>query len=197
MARRPCGSPERKGRGQRRSLNIVGESEQHARSPQLSFDPGQSSVRMWSTDTISDTPASPSHRTASGAGSARNLRHRSAPRRNGHLPSPALRTDPHVSLGKTAIRSERGFPLDCRARARGSRGADLAVGVAQVVRAPGCGPGGRGFESRRSPLRPGRYGGLAGSSRSTLTTCPLLGRLGVLAGGPVPFRDCFLTRWCE
>ncbi len=25
------------------------------------------------------------------------------------------------------------------------------VGVAQVVRAPGCGPGGRGFESRRSP----------------------------------------------
>src|SRR5688572_11791624 len=26
------------------------------------------------------------------------------------------------------------------------------VGVAQVVRAPGCGPGGRGFKSPRSPL---------------------------------------------
>lgn len=26
------------------------------------------------------------------------------------------------------------------------------VGVAQLVRAPGCGPGGYGFESRRSPL---------------------------------------------
>ena len=26
------------------------------------------------------------------------------------------------------------------------------VGVAQSVRAPGCGPGGRGFKSRRSPL---------------------------------------------
>ena len=25
------------------------------------------------------------------------------------------------------------------------------VGVAQVARAPGCGPGGRGFKSRRSP----------------------------------------------
>ena len=25
------------------------------------------------------------------------------------------------------------------------------VGVAQLVRAPGCGPGGRGFKSRRSP----------------------------------------------
>ena len=25
------------------------------------------------------------------------------------------------------------------------------VGVAQMVRAPGCGPGGRGFDSRHSP----------------------------------------------
>jgi hypothetical protein len=25
------------------------------------------------------------------------------------------------------------------------------VGVAQLVRAPGCGPGGRGFEAHRSP----------------------------------------------
>jgi hypothetical protein len=29
----------------------------------------------------------------------------------------------------------------------------FVVGVAQSVRAPGCGPGGRGFKSRRSPLR--------------------------------------------
>ncbi len=28
------------------------------------------------------------------------------------------------------------------------------VGVAQLVRAPGCGPGGRGFEPRHSPIRP-------------------------------------------
>ena len=28
------------------------------------------------------------------------------------------------------------------------------VGVAQSVRAPGCGPGGRGFDSRRSPSHP-------------------------------------------
>ena len=27
----------------------------------------------------------------------------------------------------------------------------LMVGVAQLVRAPGCGPGGRGFKSHRSP----------------------------------------------
>ena len=27
----------------------------------------------------------------------------------------------------------------------------LVVGVAQLVRAPGCGPGGRGFESLHSP----------------------------------------------
>ena len=26
------------------------------------------------------------------------------------------------------------------------------MGVAQLVRAPGCGPGGRGFESHHSPL---------------------------------------------
>ena len=26
------------------------------------------------------------------------------------------------------------------------------VGVAQLARAPGCGPGGRGFESRLSPF---------------------------------------------
>ncbi len=26
------------------------------------------------------------------------------------------------------------------------------VGVAQLVRAPGCGPGGRGFKSHRSPF---------------------------------------------
>ena len=29
------------------------------------------------------------------------------------------------------------------------------VAVAQLVRAPGCGPGGRGFESPRSPLHDG------------------------------------------
>ena len=27
----------------------------------------------------------------------------------------------------------------------------VMVGVAQLVRAPGCGPGGRGFETPRSP----------------------------------------------
>jgi hypothetical protein len=27
----------------------------------------------------------------------------------------------------------------------------LTVGVAQLVRAPGCGPGGRGFETHHSP----------------------------------------------
>ncbi len=32
------------------------------------------------------------------------------------------------------------------------------VAVAQLVRAPGCGPGGRGFEPRRSPSSP--FGGL-------------------------------------
>ncbi len=31
------------------------------------------------------------------------------------------------------------------------------VGVAQLVRAPGCGPGGRGFETPRSPQIVGRY----------------------------------------
>jgi hypothetical protein len=29
-----------------------------------------------------------------------------------------------------------------------------SVGVAQLVRAPGCGPGGRGFETPRSPRKP-------------------------------------------
>jgi hypothetical protein len=33
----------------------------------------------------------------------------------------------------------------------GSPRCDNMVGVAQVVRAPGCGPGGRGFKSPRSP----------------------------------------------
>ncbi len=30
---------------------------------------------------------------------------------------------------------------------------DLVVGVAQLVRAPGCGPGGRGFNSHHSPQK--------------------------------------------
>ena len=29
----------------------------------------------------------------------------------------------------------------------------LMVGIAQLVRAPGCGPGGHGFKSRYSPLK--------------------------------------------
>ena len=35
----------------------------------------------------------------------------------------------------------------------GSDAAGTMVGVAQLVRAPGCGPGGRGFESPRPPQR--------------------------------------------
>ena len=44
----------------------------------------------------------------------------------------------------------------------GSRAACAMVGVAQLVRAPGCGPGGRGFESPRPPQRNSRSGGAAG-----------------------------------
>src|SRR5579864_8024579 len=44
------------------------------------------------------------------------------------------------------------------------------VGVAQLVRAPGCGPGCRGFESPRSPHRLYRVTwGFAGSPKSPLT----------------------------
>jgi hypothetical protein len=39
------------------------------------------------------------------------------------------------------------------AASRELRGGSMAT-VAQLVRAPGCGPGGRGFESRRSPFSP-------------------------------------------
>src|SRR5436853_4592471 len=47
------------------------------------------------------------------------------------------------------------------------------VAVAQVVRAPGCGPGGRGFESPRSPStvvrswQPRHYDRPSGASSST------------------------------
>ena len=43
----------------------------------------------------------------------------------------------------------------------GSDAAGTMVGVAQLVRAPGCGPGGRGFESPRPPQRNSRSGGAA------------------------------------
>src|SRR6266576_3522984 len=43
----------------------------------------------------------------------------------------------------------------------GRRGCRAMVGVAQLVRAPGCGPGGRGFESPRPPQRNSRSGGAA------------------------------------
>ena len=44
------------------------------------------------------------------------------------------------------------------------------VGVAQLVRAPGCGPGCRGFESPRSPHRVWRVTcGFGGSPRVSLT----------------------------
>ena len=36
-------------------------------------------------------------------------------------------------------------------RKAGKRLPFLVVGVAQLVRAPGCGPGGRGFDSLHSP----------------------------------------------
>ena len=50
------------------------------------------------------------------------------------------------------VRSGNGPTRTCRI-GRAASNANM-VGVAQTVRAPGCGPGGRGFESRRSPFSP-------------------------------------------
>ena len=77
-------------------------------------------------------------------------------------PSNCRRTDPSSVLLRVADRrtyesreAAQGHPSPCdfyRARyiRLPSERRDV-VGVAQSVRAPGCGPGGRGFESRRSP----------------------------------------------
>ncbi len=50
---------------------------------------------------------------------------------------------------------------------------NVVVGVAQLVRAPGCGPGGRGFESRRSPVL---LPGIAAPGVSVQTSLPLRDR---------------------
>ena len=42
----------------------------------------------------------------------------------------------------------------------------LVVGVAQLVRAPGCGPGGRGFDSLHSPQFVPRFRKAHGAERS-------------------------------
>ena len=62
-------------------------------------------------------------------------------------PPASRRGRPEATVGSTSARR-------CRAR---------MVAVAQLVRAPGCGPGGRGFNSPRSPqVHPrGEHGGLA------------------------------------
>ena len=56
-----------------------------------------------------------------------------------------------------SLRGRPGTLRDSHARSvrgeGGSRWFASMVGVAQLVRAPGCGPGGRGFESPRSPHR--------------------------------------------
>ncbi len=65
-----------------------------------------------------------------------------------HEPSPAKDRANIAPLhrGESACRGGRlGYIVQRR----------TVVGVAQSVRAPGCGPGGRGFNSRRSPLFPG------------------------------------------
>ena len=52
------------------------------------------------------------------------------------------------------------------------------VGVAQLVRAPGCGPGGRRFKSGRSPSRPRRKGRPGKLCGGVLTPRLRQGRLG-------------------
>ena len=60
-----------------------------------------------------------------------------------------------------SLRGRPGTLRDSHARSvrgeGGSRWFASMVGVAQLVRAPGCGPGGRGFESPRSPHRIGPW----------------------------------------
>ena len=46
------------------------------------------------------------------------------------------------------------------------------VGVAQLVRAPGCGPGGRGFESPRSPHFVGRHQEIGAGNTKALWVKP-------------------------
>ena len=59
----------------------------------------------------------------------------------------------------------------------------LAVGVAQLVRAPGCGPGGRGFDSPRSPQSVCRRSDPCGG-RGTNAVCQALPRSsGTIGGG--------------
>lgn len=52
------------------------------------------------------------------------------------------------------------------------------VGVAQLVRAPGCGPGGRGFEARRSPIRPHGQSPMWAKVRGRMRILPLTTPIG-------------------
>jgi hypothetical protein len=95
--------------------------------------------------------------------------HRAATTRDGWRPLARARTTSTPDRTRTCNLRGRNsllYPIELRGQKQGRplppRPGTLllrltqwvsVVGVAQLVRAPGCGPGGRGFESPRSPVR--------------------------------------------
>ncbi len=71
-----------------------------------------------------------------------------------HLPR---RLDPTLAAGRSRVLAPT---VPCLRCIEGQGRLEIVVAVAQLVRAPGCGPGGRGFKSPRSPFffRTGRTG---------------------------------------